>query len=170
MSHIPEDLIKKHKKIFFTDARGSNSIHLEDKNESLLLKESFSKKNVFIGMHIQIPPNPQKKYIKVIDGRIKDYVIPLDSKRIDFGKIYSFDIDQGSDVFEIPCYCAHGFHALEDTNFMYICVGNYSDAHELSIVLPDFSDDLHRSKKDLSGISLSHSLEICKDINWDEFI
>ena len=56
MSHIPEDLIKKHKKIFFTDARGSNSIHLEDKNESLLLKESFQKKMYLEECIYKFPP------------------------------------------------------------------------------------------------------------------
>ena len=168
MRSSSQDILKKYQDLFFEDFRGSNTIHFEDTKENISFKESFSKKNAFRGMHLQIPPNVQKKYIRVVSGKIEDYVIPLNSNRKDYGPIHSFILNENSGFFEIPIFCAHGFKVLEDTNFMYICIGNYSEKNELSIALPNQSNELLISPKDQAGMSLEDALEHCKSIDWEK--
>ncbi len=169
MNNIPKDLIYKFDEIKFKDERGFNKINFEDLTNNISLKESFSKKNVFRGMHIQIPPYIQSKYIRVLSGKIIDFIIPLDSNRQDFGHIYSFEINELDCFNFIPSYCAHGFYALEDTSFQYVCLGKYNEESEMSIKLPgDQLTDKTKiiSIKDKSGIDLNKALEICAGLVW----
>lgn len=109
------------------DVRG----HLEVLYESsqLVLKRSFSKKGVFRGMHIQLPPHEQTKLIRIISGRIIDFVVEIDSKE---RSVYWQEIDATNDWIKIDSKFAHGFYALEDTTFEYICDGAYNEEAERS--------------------------------------
>lgn len=169
MNNIPKDLIYKFDEIKFKDERGFNKINFEDDTNNISLKESFSKKNVFRGMHIQMPPNIQSKYIRVLKGKIIDFIIPLDSSRQDFGHIYSFELNELDCFNLIPSYCAHGFYALEDTSFQYICVGKYNEESEISIKLPKhelINKTQITSIKDKCGIELDKALEVCAGLVW----
>ena len=48
--------------------------------------------------------------------------------------LYFFELDQkfGKSI-RIPPNFAHGFIALEATNFEYLCLGEYSEQHERTI-------------------------------------
>ena len=88
MKGFPKDIISKFDSYKYTDERGFNAINFEDFKNNISYKESFSKKNVFRGMHVQLPPFAQSKYIQVSNGSIIDFIIPLDSSRNDFGNLY----------------------------------------------------------------------------------
>tara|TARA_Y100001935_G_C17282822_1_gene498525 strand:+ start:1031 stop:1549 length:519 start_codon:yes stop_codon:yes gene_type:complete len=172
MKGFPKDIISKFDSYKYTDERGFNAINFEDFKNNISYKESFSKKNVFRGMHVQLPPFAQSKYIQVSNGSIIDFIIPLDSSRNDFGNLYHFEISSAESIYYIPPYCAHGFYAIEDTTFKYICLGDYNEKNEISIKPPKFVTEnfaeIILSKKDENGMNIEKALENCKKINWTE--
>ena len=120
-----------HKKI--EDDRGYLNIETEaniTSTNSVIIKESFSKPFVGRGMHLQSSKSPQTKIIKVQNGKILDLVFdPTDSSNTVFG-YYLSDTDHVS--VKIPSRFAHGFIALQATNFKYICFGKYSKKDEVT--------------------------------------
>lgn len=131
------------------DARGSLEVLYEA--NGVVLKRSFSKKGVFRGMHMQEPPHEQTKLIRVISGRIIDFVVEPNGG---VNEIRWQEIEAGNDWIKIDAKFAHGFYALEDTNFEYICDGAYVELAEKSYSIVDFLksvmqlDDLILSEKD----------------------
>ena len=149
----------------FQDSRGSNNLIFED--ASICYKESHSKKNVFRGLHIQIPPNYQEKYISVSKGSVIDYILCLDHESEHYGQLKQFEITPDEGFFKIPKYCAHGYLALEDSVFSYICVGKYSEEDEITILMKgDFYLDKIVSDKDTKGISYDEAIEMFTNISW----
>jgi dTDP-4-dehydrorhamnose 3,5-epimerase len=142
------------------DARGSLEILYETNN--LVLKRSFSRKGVFRGMHLQLPPHTQTKLIRVISGRIIDFVVEPNNIS---SKIHWQEIDSTSDWIKIDSKFAHGFYALEDTTFEYICDGAYNERTEQSYSITDFLEKIMGikecvlSEKDANAQQLSVSLE-----------
>lgn len=138
------------------DVRGTLEILYETRN--LVLKRSFSKSGVFRGMHLQAPPHEQTKLIRVISGRIIDFVV--DAKDGE-NKIYWQEIDGTSDWIKIDSKLAHGFYALEDTTFEYICDGAYNESAERSYSITDFLEkmpgikEITLSEKDFIAPQLS---------------
>ncbi len=109
------------------DERG----HLEVLHEqgNLVLKRSFSRAGVFRGLHRQRPPQGQTKLIRVTKGRILDFVIDPDAPG---SLLYCKTLSTESDWIRIDPQYAHGFYALQDCGFEYICDGEYSEAAEQS--------------------------------------
>lgn len=138
------------------DARGSLEVLYEA--GSVVLKRSFSKKGVFRGLHLQRPPHEQTKLIRVISGRIVDFVVEPESG---VNGIRWQEIEAGSDWIKIDSKFAHGFYALEDTVFEYICDGAYVEAAEQSYSIAHFLKDVLKlndftlSEKDASAPELS---------------
>ena len=160
--------VTKYGPITFDDSRGYLKVISEDVELGVSEKESVSKKGVFRGMHIQSPPHKQVKHIRILKGSIIDYVIILDKESEDFGKTFSTEIHASNDIFSIPSYCAHGFYAQEDTVLRYICIGKYSEDHEICIKQqPDKISGLIVSKKDENGISLNACLQSFNKIKWE---
>ena len=144
----------------FKDERGELEVLFESRN--LVLKRSLSLKDVFRGLHRQTSPHAQNKIIRVISGRILDFVSnPDDDKEI----VWYTEITPNDDWIFIDRVLAHGFYALEDTVFEYICEGEYKESHEesyridhlllneLDIKNPTISD------KDLKGKRYGKSLK-----------
>lgn len=151
----------------FKDDRGYLKVISEDNSLGVSYKESFSKKGVFRGMHIQTPPYSQVKHIMIMQGKIIDYLIVLDRNSEHFGNIYSQEITCSDKIYKIPEYCAHGYYALQDSIIRYLCIGQYSEQNEISINECHHSkDNLIISKKDQDGISLKKAKELFKKISW----
>lgn len=115
------------------------------------------KKFTFRGMHYQTEPK-QKKYIKVIQGKIIDFAIDLAT-----GRLESATLDSNSAVL-IPETKAHGFLTLEpNTIVAYLVHGEWNPDTEHSLVwfhheelkrviIDEIgSDDLVISEKDRLG-------------------
>jgi len=134
------------------DSRGHLEVLYE--NNTTILKRSFSKKGVFRGLHRQAEPFLQEKIIRVVSGSIVDFVVDVESESF---SISSQKITPESDWVLIEGRYAHGFYALEDTVFEYICDGSYNEDAEESYSIAEylsglpFVDEVIMSEKDLAA-------------------
>ena len=82
---------------------------------------SFSKKNIFRGLHFQKKPFAQNKLIRVLDGEVLDIIVNLNSKS-KYYKKYKFIKLSGkkNQILFVPKDYAHGFYVLsEKVHFFY---------------------------------------------------
>jgi dTDP-4-dehydrorhamnose 3,5-epimerase len=82
------------------------------------------------GLHFQKNEYAQAKLIKVISGKILDFVVDLRMVSDDFNKVFFFEMNEGDEVF-VPRYFAHGFITLEEnTVVQYLVDNDYSPEKE----------------------------------------
>ena len=114
---------------------------------------SYSKEGVFRGLHYQVGDWSQSKLVRVLKGRVIDFVVDLREDSSTFGKFEYFDLDDlnGFSLF-IPPYFAHGFLSLEDdTIFTYKCGNYYNKESEGSV---NYSDPIIRHVTDIKNTLL----------------
>lgn len=163
MKHqIPHDvLVVKHGK--YGDNRGYLNCLIESNDSEQFpgysLKMSQSKKNVARGLHWQKPTAPQEKVITLLRGAILDVLLNLDPRSPEFGQAYRFELTAEDGVsLIIPAHYGHGFVALAETDFLYLCKGKYSAQDELSLRIVDYlidvipAQDLILSEKDAKAL------------------
>ena len=123
------------------DSRGGMSVHFEapTTETTLSFKKSFSNPGVGRGLHLQTAPFQQEKYISVTRGSVIDFVYDTTSSE---QTLYYFKLDDDSSTtIHVPHYFAHGYIALEPTDFQYVVLGEYSQKHESTLnVLPSAAD------------------------------
>lgn len=96
--------------------------------------QSFSKKNVVRGLHLQLEPFSQAKLVTVISGAVIDVVVDLRKGSKTFGKVYYCLLEGNKhNMLLIPNGFAHGFAALEDSVFFYKCSNFYNKESETGI-------------------------------------
>ncbi len=123
-------------------------------SDAMVLKRSFSRKGVFRGLHVQMPPHPQVKLIRVVSGQIIDFVVSMDDPA---RAIHHKTLGPAEDWVRIDAEYAHGFYAVEDTVFEYVCDGGYHEAGELAFSITDYLQnemglaDLILSAKDVAS-------------------
>ncbi len=102
-----------------------------------------SKKDVLRGMHYQIPPFSQGKFLFVAKGKILDVVLDLRKDSPTFGKSTSFILQEGvSQGLFVPPGIAHGYLTLEEDSLInYIQSGKYSPAFERGVRYNSFGFD-----------------------------
>jgi dTDP-4-dehydrorhamnose 3,5-epimerase len=115
----------------------------------LVLKRSFSRQGVFRGMHWQRAPHLQTKLIRVVSGAILDFVV--DPQHSAPAPVYRREIRPADGWVRIDAHWAHGFYALQDTDFEYICHGAYNEAAESSLSIAAFL----REQLGLTDLTLS---------------
>jgi dTDP-4-dehydrorhamnose 3,5-epimerase len=101
----------------------------------IVLKRSFSRAGVFRGMHWQRPPRAQTKIIRVVSGRILDFVM---NPAEETPTLYRREIRPDDGWVLIGAEWAHGFYAIEDTEFEYLCIGAYDESSEACFSIADF--------------------------------
>ena len=151
------------------DKRGDLDVFFELDHSStenlctITKKISTSKPRVFRGLHIQTSPFKQKKISKVIEGEILQIFLNLDINSTEFGQTIMASVaSQHDTTVTIPEHFAHGFFAPTGAKFEYICLGAYSEKHEISIA-PDFLGfDMILSEKDANGIKLENIIALVK--------
>ena len=120
---------------------------------------SKSVKNVFRGLHYQIPPAAQGKLVRVISGTVIDFAVDLRINSETFGKHVSviLSADNANQLW-IPEGFAHGFLTISDyAEFVYKVTNYYSSDCDRSIRCNDpelglnLSNDLILSDKDSLG-------------------
>ena len=161
---------EKFKNQIFKDKRGFLKINFEINGMSF--KESFSKKNVFRGLHVQVPPFTQTKFIWIEKGCVMDIALNLDKKSNTYGKIKTLKINSKSGIYKISQNFAHGFLSLKPTKFRYICLGDYKKKYEKTISLN--KEFFHKlgfkniifSDKDANGLQIGEALEYFKSVKW----
>lgn len=120
----------------FFDHRGSFtpiSLNILDKNWIQSNISISDKSNTFRGMHYQKQPFSQAKLVKVIKGKIMDYIVDLRSESPDFMKLQEFELNEQNCLF-VPREFAHGFLTLEDNTIVQYLVDNdYSKEDEMTL-------------------------------------
>lgn len=77
---------------------------------------SFSKKNVFRGLHFQLPPKDLDKLVYCVDGKINDYIVDLRIGSPTYGQHVCFELNSNNPkAIFIATGLAHGFHVLSDS-------------------------------------------------------
>jgi dTDP-4-dehydrorhamnose 3,5-epimerase len=100
--------------------------------------QSFSKKGVVRGLHLQLPPFQQAKLVSVITGKVMDVVVDVRKGSKTFGQVYYCLLEaEKHNMLMVPEGFAHGFAALEDSIFFYKCSNFYNKESETGIVWND---------------------------------
>jgi dTDP-4-dehydrorhamnose 3,5-epimerase len=133
MMGFPFKLLSEHA-VRYEDNRGCLDVLYEQ--DDVVLKRSFSKRGVFRGMHWQRTPYAQTKLIRVVTGRILDFVV--DPSESPPARLHRRELSAMDGWVQIDAYLAHGFYALEDTEFEYLCLGAYNERAESSYSIVDF--------------------------------
>lgn len=100
---------------------------------------SRSIKNVFRGLHFQIPPMEQGKLVRVTRGRAVDIIVDIRKGSPTFGEYIIEELSEDNQaIFWVPPGFAHGFLTLEDnTDFLYKVTNEYSKEHDSGISIFD---------------------------------
>lgn len=121
----------------FRDNRGSYtpiSTSIMDMNWIQCSVSMNEKPFTFRGLHYQ-EINPQNKYVKVISGVIVDFMVDLETKKVDFEIV-----TENRAVF-IPKTHAHGFLTLSsNTVVVYMIDDIYNPEFERSLVWKDIPE------------------------------
>jgi len=110
----------------FYDNRGQfTPISLESENTKWLQSNVSisSHKNTFRGLHYQEGEFAQAKLVKVIRGRVLDFVVDLRPESPDYMFLNTFMLTPDNQIF-IPRNFAHGFLTLEDDCVVQYLVDN----------------------------------------------
>lgn len=100
---------------------------------------SCSSKGVLRGLHYQLPPHPQGKLVRVVQGAVFDVAVDIRKGSPTFGKWVGAELtaDNHRQLW-IPEGFAHGFVALTDNaHFLYKTTDVYAKDCERSIVWND---------------------------------
>ena len=115
----------------YYDHRGSYTPISTSELDKKWLQTAISVNNepyTFRGLHYQ-SVNPQTKYVKVVKGRIVDFMVDLETSEVDYS-VLSTD-----DAVLIPNNKAHGFLTLEpNTIVVYLVDDIYNPQSEKSLV------------------------------------
>ena len=164
---------------YFSETYREDKLNLFLKNKINFCQEnkSLSHKNVFRGLHYQIPPFAQSKLISVLNGSIIDIVIDIRKNSPTFGKnVIVFLDDRNNYQLFIPRGFAHGFLVTsESTTISYKVDNYYSKDNERTINIKDETLKLDFdfknfiiSKKDLKAPNLNESYLFDYNINYYE--
>lgn len=97
---------------------------------------SVSKKNVFRGLHFQLPQ--QSKLITVVKGEIIDYCLDLRKKSKTFKKIFKIRLsDRNYSSIIVPKGIAHGFYTISDEAILIYNNDNHRSTKEYGINVID---------------------------------
>lgn len=100
--------------------------------------QSFSKKGVVRGLHLQTAPHAQGKLVRVLHGHALDVILDIRHGSPTFGKHITIELDAGTNtMIWVPVGFAHGFAALEDTVFYYKVTALYNKDAEQGILWND---------------------------------
>ena len=76
--------------------------------------QSFSKRGVIRGLHLQINPYAQAKLVRVLQGEILDVAVDLRKKSPTYGQYFSVVLSSEKQLM-VPHGFAHGFSVLSET-------------------------------------------------------
>jgi dTDP-4-dehydrorhamnose 3,5-epimerase len=91
------------------------------------------------GMHYQVPPHAEMKFVRCLKGRVWDVVVDLREHSPTFLQWHAQEISpQNSRMLIIPEGCAHGFQVLElNSEILYLHTNFYAPEYEAGIPYND---------------------------------
>jgi dTDP-4-dehydrorhamnose 3,5-epimerase len=131
--------------------------------------ESKSSKGVLRGLHYQLAPFAQTKFVRVIKGRVLDVAVDIRRGSPTFGKHIAVELNsKNKRQLLIPRGFAHGFVVLEDdTIFAYKVDNYYSPENDRGIAFDDsdlginwIHTDFNFSKKDKNQPKLKYAKDL----------
>jgi len=133
--------------------------------------QSFSKRGVIRGLHLQINPFPQAKLVRVLEGEILDVAVDLRKNSPTYGQHVSVVLSaENKKQLMVPHGFAHGFSVLSETaSVLYKVDQGYHKDSERGIRYDDLvlnidwkvsPDEVIVSEKDLV-------LSAFNDIDWE---
>lgn len=165
---MTSDKIIRFKNKIFEDKRGYFTVNYCNSNffkkkKFIQDNESYSVKNTFRGMHFQSYPYSQTKLIRLIYGKVTDFVMDIRPKSKNFEKLKIFELDSDKkESILIPKGFAHGF--LVHSNFAifhYKVDNHYSPTHSHGF---NIFNNLKKLNFSLSKLKLSNN-----DKNYSDF-
>lgn len=101
--------------------------------------ESHSRRGVLRGLHYQLPPHPQGKLVRVVQGAVFDVAVDIRRASPYFGRWVGVELSAANRrQLWIPEGFAHGFVALEeDSRFLYKTTDFYARDCERAIAWND---------------------------------
>lgn len=126
--------------------------------------ESKSVKGVLRGLHYQVPPFAQGKLIRIIIGKVLDFIVDIRYDSSTFGKYFKIELsEENKKQLYIPPGFAHGFVTLsEEVIFEYKCTNYYSKENKRGIIWND--KDLNIDWGDIKDITLSEQDKLNKSL------
>lgn len=131
----------------FEDERGYfyesyNRIKLKEQGIDIdFVQDNQSKSNYGVtrGLHYQLNPKAQTKFVRVLQGSIYDVVADIRKNSATYGKWFGIELSaENKKQLFIPKGFAHGFSVLsEEAVVFYKCDEFYSPEHERGIMYND---------------------------------
>jgi len=100
---------------------------------------SKSVKGVVRGLHFQLPPKPQAKLVRCIQGKIFDVAVDIRPDSKNFGKWFGAELtEENKKMLYIPEGFAHGFSVLsEEAQVLYKTSNEYAPECDSGILWND---------------------------------
>lgn len=155
----------------FSDNRGSFTrvfaapIFEKEIGYTPIFRETFysiSQKDVIRGMHFQIPPSDQDKFVYVISGTIDDVVLDIRKDSPTYGQFIVRELSfENKKALFIPKWLAHGFLSKTENSIVaYMVSESWSPACDIGIRYDSFWYEWNTktpiiSEKDMNQILFS---------------
>ena len=101
--------------------------------------QSRSTYGVIRGLHYQLPPYAQTKFVRTLEGKVLDVVVDIRKGSPTFGEAFSIELSaENKKQLLIPAGFAHGFSVLSETaQLLYKCDAFYNKESEGGISYKD---------------------------------
>ncbi|MES2239787.1 MAG: dTDP-4-dehydrorhamnose 3,5-epimerase [Bacteroidota bacterium] len=133
--------------------------------------QSFSKRGVIRGLHLQINPFAQAKLVRVLQGEILDVAVDLRKKSSTYGQHFSVVLSaENKKQLMVPHGFAHGFSVLSETALvMYKVDQVYHKDSERGIRYddPTLNIDWQLNPEEVIVSEKDLVLPYFKDIDWE---
>jgi dTDP-4-dehydrorhamnose 3,5-epimerase len=133
--------------------------------------QSFSKRGVIRGLHLQINPFAQAKLVRVLEGEILDVALDLRKNSPTYGQHVSVILSaENKKQLMVPHGFAHGFSVLSETaSVLYKVDQLYHKDSERGIRYDDpvLNIDWQLNPKDVIVSEKDLILPTFKDIDWE---
>jgi dTDP-4-dehydrorhamnose 3,5-epimerase len=137
---IFEPVVFRDSRGYFFESYNENTCAAEGVNVKFVQdNQAKSSYGVVRGLHYQLNPHAQTKFIRVLAGSILDVVVDIRKGSPTFGKAYTIELSaENCRQLFIPQGFAHGYSVLSETaEVMYKCDTFYNKDSEAGIAFND---------------------------------
>jgi len=157
---------------YFFEAYNQGKFHENGINYKFIQdNQSFSKRGVIRGLHLQINPFAQAKLVRVLEGEILDVAVDLRKNSATYGKHVSVILSAANKKeLMVPHGFAHGFSVLSETaSVMYKVDQLYHKESERGIRFDDpiLAIDWQLNQNEIIVSDKDLVLSGFEDIDWE---
>ncbi|MFV8270494.1 dTDP-4-dehydrorhamnose 3,5-epimerase [Flavobacterium sp. GT2N3] len=157
---------------YFFEAYNQAQLHENGINYKFIQdNQSFSKRGVIRGLHLQINPFAQAKLVRVLEGEILDVAVDLRKNSPTYGQYFSVVLSaENKKQLMVPHGFAHGFSVLSETaSVLYKVDQLYHKESERGIRYDDpiLAIDWQVSPKEIIVSEKDLILPSFEDVDWE---